>query len=193
MSKSMVADLRSSLIAVALFTLLCGLAYPLFVTGVAQVAFPGKANGSLLQQDGRTVGSALIGQNFELPQYFHARPSAAAYDGAASAASNLGPTSQTLVDRVGQAVAAVRAENGLAEDASVPADAVTTSASGLDPDISPAYAELQVARVAEARGMSDASVRALVQRYTSQPPLGVLGAASVNVLELNLALDEWSP
>jgi K+-transporting ATPase ATPase C chain len=170
------------------FTVITGLAYPAVVTAVAQVAFPGQANGSMIVVDGQTVGSSLIGQSFDDPKYFSGRPSAAGtgYDPTLSGGSNLAPTSQALIDRITAQVDALRKANG---NAPIPVDLVTASASGLDPDISPAAAEYQVPRVATARGMTEDQVRAVVARHTSQPFLGFIGAASVNVLELNLDLD----
>lgn len=170
-------------------TLITGAAYPAAVTAIAQIAFPHQANGSMLTVDGRTVGSSLIGQAFSDPKYFAGRPSAAGpdgYDASGSAGTNLGPTSQALIDKVTAAVDAARQANG---GGPVPVDLVTTSASGLDPDISPAAAELQVARVAAARGMSPDLVRAAVARHTESPLLGFLGQPRVHVLELNLDLD----
>jgi potassium-transporting ATPase KdpC subunit len=173
-----------------LLTVITGVIYPIVVTVVAQVAFPSQANGSfVLTADGRTIGSSLIGQEFSDAKYFQGRPSAAGkdgYDASGSAGSNLGPTSQALIDRISADVDRLRAANG---GGPVPVDLVTTSASGLDPDISPAAAEYQVARVAGARGMSEADVRAAVARHTEQPLLGFLGEARVNVLLLNLDLD----
>ena len=171
-------------------TIITGVIYPVLVTAVAQVAFPKQANGSfIVTADGRTIGSSLIGQAFSDPKYFTGRPSAAGadgYDGSASAGSNLGPTNQALIDRITQQVDALRAANG---DAPIPVDLVTTSASGLDPDISPAAAEYQVGRVASARSMSESDVRAAVARHTEQPTLGFLGEPRVNVLLVNLDLD----
>jgi K+-transporting ATPase ATPase C chain len=170
------------------FTVITGFAYPAVVTAVAQVAFPGQANGSMIVVDGQTVGSSLIGQSFDDPKYFSGRPSAAGagYDPTLSGGSNLASTSQALIDRISAQVDALRKANG---DAPIPVDLVTASASGLDPDISPAAAEYQVARVAKARGMTEDQVRAVVARHTSQPFLGFIGAASVHVLQLNLDLD----
>jgi K+-transporting ATPase ATPase C chain len=183
---------RQLLPAVALLivlTLITGFAYPLVVTVVAQVAFPQQAAGSLVVVDGTAVGSTLIGQSFDEPRYFSGRLSAAGsdgYDANASAGSNLGPTNKALIDRISKDVDALRAANG---DAPIPVDLVTTSASGLDSDISPAGADYQVARVAKARGMSEADVRAAVARHTEDPLLGFLGQTRVHVLALNLDLD----
>jgi K+-transporting ATPase ATPase C chain len=170
-------------------TLITGVAYPAIVTAVAQVAFPSQANGSLIVVDGRTIGSSLIGQAFSDPKYFWGRLSAAGkdgYDASGSAGSNLGPTSQALIDRITADVDRLRQANG---GGPVPVDLVTTSASGLDPDISPAAADYQVARVAAARSMSETDVRAAVARHTEGQLLGFLGEPRVNVLLLNLDLD----
>ena len=169
----------------------CGF-YPLLVFGIGQVLFHDQANGSLIVDAGGNVrGSRLLGQSFTADKYFHSRPSAAGngYDPTSSGASNLGPTSQKLRDAIAQNLSDYRAQNGLATNAPVPADAVTASASGLDPHISPANAELQVARVAKARGLDEARVRELIQPNTDRPDLGFLGDPGVNVLTLNLALD----
>ncbi len=182
--------LRQSLAGLLLllaFTVTLGLGYPLVMTGVAQVAFHGQANGSLVQQQGKDVGSSLIGQDFKGTQWFHSRPSAPGYDALASAGTNLGPNSPDLLKAVQKARAQIAAEDGVAP-ALVPPDAVTSSGSGLDPHISPAYADLQVARVARARGMTTAEVQSLVDAHTQGRILGFLGEPRVNVLELNLAL-----
>ena len=191
--------LRASLVILLLMTLLTGIAYPLAMTGLAHLVLPGQANGSLLARDGKVVGSALIGQAFTTDRYFHGRPSAttdtdpsdatktvaAPYNAASSGGSNLAPTSKALVDRVKDDVAKL----GGSPSARVPADLVTTSASGLDPDISPASASLQIARVAKARGLSEVEIGRLVAQHTEGRMFGVLGEPRVNVLQLNLALD----
>ena len=190
---SMVTHLRTAILMVVVLTILLGIIYPLVMTGIAQVLFPSQANGSLVRDtSGNVIGSALLGQNFTQPQYFHPRPSAAGsdgYDATASGGSNLGPTNQKLIDAVKDRTDAYRQENGLAADAPVPVDAVTTSASGLDPDISPANALLQANRVAQARGLSVDQVRSLVNQYTEGRTLFVLSEPRVNVLKLNLAQD----
>ena len=185
-------DLRTAIIAFVLFSAFLGLAYPYAITGVTQTIFHRQANGSFVSVNGQDVGSSLVGQNFSSAAYFHPRPSAAGangYDAAASSGSNLGPSSQVLATRVAGDVDKIRQENNLAADAKVPVDAVTASGSGLDPHISPDYAELQVARVAESRGVSEDAVRKLVHDNTDGSTFGVLGEPRVNVLLLNIALD----
>jgi potassium-transporting ATPase KdpC subunit len=197
----MLAQLRPAIVMIVLFTVLTGLAYPLAITAVAQLVFSNKANGSVVEREGKVVGSSLIGQNFVSDRYFHGRPSAtsapdpadstktidAPYNAANSSGSNLGPTSQKLVDRVN---GAIESEFGAGRIDVVAADAVTTSASGLDPHISPQYALAQVAAVAKARGLNEGRVRALVEANAEQRFAGIIGEPRVNVLQLNLALDE---
>ncbi|MFN8050052.1 MAG: K(+)-transporting ATPase subunit C [Acidimicrobiales bacterium] len=181
-----------AVLMVVVFTVGLGLLYPLAITGVAQTTMSAKADGSLVEVDGAVVGSSLIGQNFTAAKYFHPRPSAAGtdgYDGMSSAGSNLGPTSADLATVVRRRVRAYRKENGLSASTAVPVDAVTASGSGLDPHISVANAKLQIARVADARSMSTATVAKLVDEHTDGRSLGFLGAPGVNVLELNVALD----
>jgi len=171
-------------------TVLLGIIYPLIVTALAQVLYPHRANGEMIESRGRLVGSRLIGQPFTSPRYFHSRPSAAGpagYDPMQSGGSNLAPTNKVLLDRVSASVQALHAEN---PNAPIPIDLVTTSASGLDPDISPASAEFQIPRVARERKMNETDLRALVQRHTASRQLGYLGEPRVNVLELNLELDQ---
>jgi K+-transporting ATPase ATPase C chain len=199
----MLSQIRPAVVLLALFTLLTGLVYPLAITGIAQIAMPRQANGSLLPVDGRPVGSALIGQNFASDRYFHGRPSAtqaqdpahpddpsktidAPYNAANSTGSNLGPTSQKLIDRVKADVEAKRAAGW---QGPIPVDAVTTSASGLDPDISPDNAFAQVAAVAKARSLPEDAVRALVEANIQGRFVGLIGEPRVNVLRLNIALD----
>jgi potassium-transporting ATPase KdpC subunit len=186
-------QLFPALMMMAVFTVIAGLAYPLVVTGIAQGLFNNKADGSLVENaDGQVVGSSLIGQSFSEPEYFHPRPSAAGdgYDGSASSGSNLGPTNDDLLASVEERADAYREENRLDADAQVPVDAVTASASGLDPNISVANARLQAPRVAEERGLDLDTVMRLVDDHTSGRDVGFLGEKRVKVLELNLALDE---
>lgn len=196
----MLSHLRPALVLFALLTLLTGLAYPLAITGLAQALFPKQAGGSLIERDGKVIGSALIGQNFTGAGYFHGRPSAttdtdpndagktvpAPYNAANSAGSNLAPTSKALIDRVKADAAKLQEEN---TDAPVPVELVTTSASGLDPEISPTAARFQIPRIAKARGLDAAKLQALIDAHTQGRWLGLIGEPTVNVLALNLALD----
>ena len=189
----MLSLIRPAVVSMAFFTLLLGLAYPLLITGVGQAAFPKQANGSLVVEGGKVVGSELVGQNFAAPQYLHPRPSAAGadgYDAAASSGSNLGPLNPDLAKQVAERAQALRAEG---VKGTIPADAVTASGSGLDPDISPTYALLQADRIAEARGVDPGSVRVLLQSHVEGRTFGVLGQPRVNVLMTNLALDARFP
>ncbi len=196
----MLSQIRAAIVVLFAFTVLTGLAYPLFVTGIAQAAFPQKANGSLLIKDGKAVGSALIGQSFDAPKYFWGRLSATLdangkalpYNAGSSMGSNLGPTNSALTDEVKARIDALHAADP-DNDSALPVDLVTSSGSGLDPDISPAAAEYQVHRVAKARGASEPQVRALVTAATAPRQLGFLGEPRVNVLELNRALDSVLP
>src|ERR1700692_4523807 len=195
----MLRQIRPAIVLIVLMTVLTGLAYPLFMTGLAQVLFPSQAAGSLIEKDGKGIGSELIGQNFTDAKYFHGRPSAttdtdpndatktvpAPYNASNSGGSNAGPTSKALIERVQGDVDARKKEN----NAPIPVDLVTTSASGLDPHMTPAAAEFQVARVAAARNLPEERVRALVAEATQDRFLGILGEQRVNVLKLNLALD----
>lgn len=189
----MLRQLRPAIVMIALFTLLLGVAYPLAVTGVAQVAFPSQADGSLIRDaNGQVVGSALIGQPFAEARYLHPRPSAAGdgYDASASSGSNLGPLNTDLAERIKTDADAIRADTGATV---IPADAVTTSASGLDPHISPAYARLQAARVAQARGVDVTAVQQVIDQNTEGALLGFIGQPRVNVLLTNRALDARFP
>lgn len=184
-------QIRPALMMLLILTLLTGLVYPLAVTGLAQLFFPDQANGSLIVHDGKVIGSTLIGQYFDKPEYFWSRPSATApfpYNAAASGGSNLGPTNPALIEAVKARVAALRAADP-GNEASVPVDLVTVSGSGLDPHISPAAALYQVKRVARARGVDEGKVMVLVERYTEGRQFGLLGERRINVLQLNLALD----
>jgi K+-transporting ATPase ATPase C chain len=190
---TIVKETFTAIVSTLLFAVvLCGL-YPLIIWGASQLFFPHQANGSLIEaRDRKIVGSELLGQNFSGAKYFHPRPSAAGangYDAASSSGSNLGPTSKKLIDSVKQRVTDYRAENGLGSDAVVPGDAVTASASGLDPHISVKNAAIQVPRVAKARKLDEAAVRTFVEKFTEGRQFGVFGEAGVNVLKLNLALD----
>jgi K+-transporting ATPase ATPase C chain len=189
--KNLVAELRASIAATLLLAVLCCGIYPAVVWAVGQGLFSRNANGSLVRVDGKVAGSSLLAQGFIAPNYFHPRPSAAGqgYDAANSSGTNLGPTSKKLIESVKDRVDAYRAENGLPPDALVPADAVTSSASGLDPHISPANAELQAGRVAAARGIPKEEVLRKIRAHTEGRTLGLLGEPRVNVLTLNLSLD----
>lgn len=183
-------QLPAALGMLLVFTVLTGLMYPLVVTGVAQAAFGDKADGSLVERDGDVVGSSLIGQPFTGPEYLHPRPSAIEYDGADSGGANLGPTNPDLLAEIEALAVAYRDDNGLPADALVPVDAVTGSASGLDPHISIANARLQAPRIADARGIALAEIHRLIDEHTAERSLGILGEPGVNVLEVNLALDD---
>jgi K+-transporting ATPase ATPase C chain len=189
--KNLVVELRASIVATLLLAVVCCGVYPAIVWSVGQGLFSHKANGSLVRVDGKVAGSSLLGQGFAAPEYFHPRPSAAGqgYDAASSSGTNLGPTSKKLIGDVEQRVASFRTENGLPPDARVPADAVTSSSSGLDPHISPANANLQAGRVASARGIPKEELLRIVRAHTEGRSLGIFGEPRVNVLKLNLSLD----
>jgi K+-transporting ATPase ATPase C chain len=188
-------ELRPAIVALVALSLVTGVAYPLLVTAIAQVAFPAEANGSLIERDGKTLGSRLVGQPFSDPKYFWSRPSATApvpYNAGASSGSNQGPVSPALADMVKARLAALRAADP-EQTRPVPVDLVTASGSGLDPHISPAAADFQVPRVARVRGVSEEKLRALVAEHTEDRQLGILGEPRVNVLTLNLALESVAP
>jgi len=189
--KDLVAELRASIAATLLLAVLCCGIYPVAVWAVGRVLFSGKANGSLVKVDGKVAGSSLLAQGFTAPKYFHPRPSAAGqgYDAASSSGTNLGPTSKKLIEDVKKRVADYRTENGLSSDTPLPVDAVTSSASGLDPHISVRNALLQAPRVAKARGIGEKDVLAKIGAHTEGRTLGFLGEPRVNVLTLNLSLD----
>jgi len=175
-------------------TVVLGIGYPLLMTGICQIAFPYQANGSLITRNGKVIGSEILAQGFTKPEYFQPRPSAAGngYDPTSSGGTNFGPTNQKLIDRMKTSIDKFHKDNP-DYHGPIPADLLTTSESGLDPDLSPASAEAQIPRVAKARGMTEDQVRALVARFTKQPDLGILGEPRVNVLRLNLALDDAFP
>ncbi|WP_196599367.1 potassium-transporting ATPase subunit KdpC [Pectinatus frisingensis] len=191
----MYKSLKNALLLLIMLTVITGVFYPLVITGIAQLIFPKQANGSLIVRDGQVVGSSLLAQNFTRPEYFHSRPSAAGqdgYDAAGSAATNLGPTSQKLMDSLKKTADDYRQENNLSDEVVLPSDAVTSSGSGLDPEISLPNAYMQIARVAEARGVSTDKIRNIVDEYADSSILGIHGEERVNVLLLNLSLDDMN-
>jgi K+-transporting ATPase ATPase C chain len=188
----MLKELKPAILITFVLTIITGILYPLAVTGIAQTIFRKQANGSLIEHDGKVIGSEIIGQNFTKPEYFHPRPSQNSYDAANSGGSNLGPTNPALADRLKKDAAQFRKDNP-DYTGPIPADAITASASGLDPEITPANAQAQAARVAQARGVSGDVVRNLVAANTQERELGVLGEPRVNVLKLNMALDQAYP
>ena len=188
----MLKELRSAILITFVLTIITGILYPLAVTGIAQTIFHKQANGSLIERDGKVIGSEIIGQNFAKPEYFHPRPSQNSYDAANSGGSNLGPTNPALADRLKKDAETFRKDNP-DYTGPIPADAITASGSGLDPEISPANALAQAARVAKTRGASTDAVQSLVAVNTQQRDLGVLGEPRVNVLKLNMALDQSYP
>ncbi|KLU64403.1 potassium-transporting ATPase C chain [Desulfosporosinus acididurans] len=188
----MLKQFAKSFAMLLVMIVLTGIAYPLVITGLAQIIFPHQANGSLVYKGGQVVGSQLIGQNFNDPKYFQSRPSAAGkngYDATASGGSNLGPTNKEFLNSVAERANNIRQQNGLSPNQAVPSDLVTASASGLDPDITPAGAMIQIPRIAKLRNLSAETVKNLVQRNTASPQLGIFGEPRVNVLQLNLDLD----
>ncbi|SPF42967.1 potassium translocating ATPase, subunit C [Candidatus Desulfosporosinus infrequens] len=188
----MLKTLGRSLMMLLVMTLLTGIAYPLVVTGLSKVIFPKQAEGSLAYKSGQPIGSVLIGQNFNDARYFYSRPSAAGkdgYDATNSGGSNLGPTNKAFIDSAAKLAEKVRTDNGLSATTPVPGDLITASASGLDPDITPEAAQIQVIRVAKARNVSEQTVQSLVDQYTEGRQFGFLGEPRVNVLQLNMALD----
>jgi potassium-transporting ATPase KdpC subunit len=188
----MLKELKPAILITFVLTIITGILYPLAVTGIAQTIFRKQANGSLIEHDGKVIGSEIIGQNFTKPEYFHPRPSQNSYDAANSGGSNLGPTNPALADRLKKDAAQFRKDNP-DYPGPIPADAITASASGLDPEITPANAQAQAERVAQARGVSGDVVRNLVAANTQERELGVLGEPRVNVLKLNMALDQAYP
>jgi K+-transporting ATPase ATPase C chain len=188
--KATLKEIKTAVLLFIAFSLLTGLVYPLLMTGIIQIAMPERASGSLVVMDGKVIGSELIGQNFSTPGYFHGRPSAVGYSANGSGASNLGPTSAKLMEQVRGRIEQVRSENGLSINATVPAELVLTSGSGLDPHISMEGAMLQVPRIAKARGLPESEIKVLIYQYAEHAQFGLLGQDRVNVLRLNMALDD---